>query len=188
MNSIEALARRALALDSGDAEAHCWLGAALIMSGDPEGALAESERALVICPNLAFAHGALGAALIYSGRPEQGLAAVETYMRLDPRDPMVANFLHQVVVGNYLCRQYEDAVDAAKRVIRSYPDLPLSYRWLAAALGQIGSIAEAKEALEKAMSIAPASFYFYVRQRPPWMRPEDYAHMLEGLRKAGWGG
>jgi adenylate cyclase len=188
VNSIEALARRALALDSGDAEAHCWLGAALIMSGDPEGALAESERALVICPNLAFAHGALGAALIYSGRPEQGLAAVETYMRLDPRDPMVANFLHQVVVGNYLCRQYEDAVDAAKRVIRSYPDLPLSYRWLAAALGQIGSIAEAKEALEKAMSIAPASFYFYVRQRPPWMRPEDYAHMLEGLRKAGWGG
>ena len=26
------------------------------------------------------------------------------------------------------------------------------------------------------------------RQRPPWMRPEDHAHMLEGLRKASWGG
>jgi hypothetical protein len=28
----------------------------------------------------------------------------------------------------------------------------------------------------------------YVRERPPWMRPEDHTHMLEGLRKAGWGG
>jgi hypothetical protein len=26
------------------------------------------------------------------------------------------------------------------------------------------------------------------RQRPPWMRPEDHAHMLEGLRKASWEG
>jgi adenylate cyclase len=28
----------------------------------------------------------------------------------------------------------------------------------------------------------------YVRGRVPWMRPEDYDHMLEGLRKAGWQG
>jgi hypothetical protein len=25
-------------------------------------------------------------------------------------------------------------------------------------------------------------------QRPPWMRPEDHARMLEGLRKASWEG
>jgi adenylate cyclase len=28
----------------------------------------------------------------------------------------------------------------------------------------------------------------YVKNRVPWMRPEDHAHMLEGLRKAGWEG
>jgi adenylate cyclase len=28
----------------------------------------------------------------------------------------------------------------------------------------------------------------YVRQRAPWYRVEDYEHMLEGLRKAGWEG
>jgi len=28
----------------------------------------------------------------------------------------------------------------------------------------------------------------YVRDRMPWMRAEDYAHMVEGLRKAGWEG
>jgi len=27
-----------------------------------------------------------------------------------------------------------------------------------------------------------------VRKRLPWMRPEDYEHMLDGLHKAGWQG
>jgi len=30
------------------------------------------------------------------------------------------------------------------------------------------------------------SFDRFVRDRVPWMRPEDHADMLEGLRKAGW--
>ncbi len=81
---------------------------------------------------------------------------------------------------------YAAAVEVAKRAIRSYPENPLPYRWLAAALGQLDRIEEAKEALEKAIAIAPGSFDMYVRGREPWMRPEDHAHMLEGLRKAGW--
>ena len=36
------------------------------------------------------------------------------------------------------------------------------------------------------MAIVPGSFDMYVRGRVPWMRPEDHAHMLDGLRKAGW--
>jgi len=52
----------------------------------------------------------------------------------------------------------------------------------------LGRTAEAKEALERAIAIAPGSFDMYVRGRVPWMRPEDHAHMIEGLRKAGWGG
>jgi adenylate cyclase len=76
-------------------------------------------------------------------------------------------------------------VEPAKRAIRSYPDYPGPYRGLAAAVGQLGRTIEAKEALEKAIGIAPASFDRYVRNRVPWMRPEDHAHMLEGLHKAG---
>jgi adenylate cyclase len=64
----------------------------------------------------------------------------------------------------------------------------MAYRWLAAALGQAGRIDEAKAALEKAISIAPASFETYVRGRVIWFRPQDHAHWLDGLRKAGWEG
>ena len=88
----------------------------------------------------------------------------------------------------YFCREYQAAIEAAKRVIRSYPDHPLVYRWLAAAPGQAGQLDEAREALAKAVAITPASFDLYVRRRVPWHRPEDHAHMVEGLRKAGWQG
>ena len=88
----------------------------------------------------------------------------------------------------YQCRQYEAVITAAQRVIRSRPDHPPSYRRLAAAFGQLGRTDEAKAALDKAVAIGAASFDMYVRNRAPFWRPDDYAHVLEGLRKAGWEG
>ena len=94
--------------------------------------------------------------------------------------------MNQIALTLYCSREYKAAVETAKRAIRSSPDYPNSYRWLAAALGQLGRIEEAKQALEKAIAIAPASFDMYVSERVPWRRAEDHAHMIEGLRKAGW--
>jgi adenylate cyclase len=185
-SAMEALARRAVALDGSDAEARSWLGQTLFMFGDHKGALAETERALAMSPNLTVAHESLGIALIYSGRAEEGLTALQRYLRLDPRDPTLALGLLQIAIGHYFCREYETALEAVERVIRSYPDFPLSYRWLAATLGQLGRTDEAKSALQEAVAVAPTSFDFYVRGRAPWFRSEDHAHMLDGLRKAGW--
>jgi adenylate cyclase len=188
LSSAEALARRAVALDSADAEARSLLCLSLWRRGDYEGALAEAERALATTPNLALAHHMLATTLIFSGRPKEGLAALEKSIRLDPRDPRSAGRLNQMALGFYFSREYPAAVETAKQAIRSYPHVPNYYRWLAAALGQLGRTEEAKEALEKAISIAPGSFDMYVRGRVPWMRPEDHAHMIQGLRKAGWKG
>jgi adenylate cyclase len=186
LSSVEALARRAVALDGADAGARSVLANTLWRRGDYEGALAEAERALATAPNLALAYRVVGATLIHSGRPKEGLAAIERSVRLDPRTQHSAAHMNHLAMGSYLCRDYEAAIAAAKRAIREHPEYPNTYRWLAAALGQVGRIEEAKEALEKAVAIAPAAFEMYVRQRVPWHRPEDYAHMLEGLRKAGW--
>jgi adenylate cyclase len=183
----EAPARQAVTLDGGDAEAHSLLCMTLWRRGDYEGALVEAERALATAPNLAIAHHVLGATLIFSGRPMEGVAALERNIRLDPRESRAASQLNQIALGLYFSGEYEAAIEAANRAIRSYPDYPNPYRWLAAALGQLGRTAEAKEALAKAIAIAPAAFDMYVR-RVPWMRPEDHAHMLDGLRKAGWQG
>jgi len=120
---------------------------------------------------------ALGVILAYSGRPKEGLAALETCIRLDPRAPSLVNRLNQVALAHYFCRDYEAAVEAAERAIRSFSNFASPYRWLAAALGELGRTAEAKEVLEKAIAVSPASFDFQVRERPPWFRPEDHAHI-----------
>ena len=180
------LARRAIALDPTDAEARATLSETMLWScGDYEGALGEAEQALQMSPNLAFAHAALGAALIFSGRTKDGISALQMSLRLDPYDPTRPSRLNLLASGLYLCNEYGSAIEMAKRAIRSNPDFPLTYRWLAAALGQLGRTSEAKEALEKAVAMAPASFATYVRG-VPWHRQKDHAHMLAGLRKAGW--
>src|SRR2546423_1345252 len=82
-------------------------------------------------------------------------------------------------------RQVDGAGQTADPVVAQFPDdLSLARR----RLGQLGRTAEAKEALDKAVSLAPAAFDMYVRNRVPWFRPEDHAHLVEGLRKAGWEG
>ena len=186
--SAEALARRAVGLDGADAEARSCLGWALQACGDAEGALAETERALSMSPNLAIAHGHRGATLIFAGRQTEGLTALETCIRLDPRDPYLAVRLLHVACGLYFCGEYAASIEASKRLIRSYPDFPMVYRWSAAALGQLGRTTEASEALQKAVSRAPGAFDMYVRNRAPWFRPEDHDHLVNGLRKAGWKG
>jgi adenylate cyclase len=185
LNSREMLARRAVELDSADAEARSALAHVLAGRGDYQGALVEAKRALAMTPNLSIAHGALGFVLTFSGQPKEGLASLETAIRLDPHGSQVAVKMNQVAIAQYYSGDYDAAVETARQVIRSYPDYPLAYRWLAAALGQLGRTEEAKQALENAIAVAPASFDIYVRNRVPWMRPEDHAHMLEGLRKAG---
>ena len=182
----EGLVRRAVTLDANDAEARTCFGNQLMRRGDYAGALAEIERALAMSPNLADAHGALGSVLTRSGHPKEGRIALEKCIRLDPRNPNNNQQLLVITISYYLSREYDAAVEAAKRGIRAYPDHSNQYRWLAAALGQSGRIEEAKEVLAKAMAMAPASFDMFVRHRVPWHRPEDHAHMLEGLRKAGW--
>ena len=156
--------------------------------GDHDGGKVVAERALALSPNLTAAHATLGAVLVFSGHPKEGIEALERSLRLDPRDPRAAHRLLRVAIGHYFCGDYNAAIAGARELIRSHPEFPLPYRWLAAGLGQLGRTVEATAALEQAKAVAPAAFELYVRNCPPWFRREDYEHMLDGLRKAGWEG
>jgi adenylate cyclase len=59
---------------------------------------------------------------------------------------------------------------------------------LAASLGQLGLTEAATDALQTALSLSSRTFELQVGSRPPWIRPEDHEHLLDGLRKAGWQG
>jgi len=188
LSSIGALARRAVELDRSDAASRSFLSWAFHLEGDQERAIVEAKRALALSPNLASAHRNLGTALLLSGRPREGRTLLEASIRLDPQNQHgLHDHLNRVAAASYFLREYEAAAEAAQQAIRAFPDFPGPYRWLAAALGQLGRAAHAKEVLEKAIAVSPGAFDMYVRKGVPWMRSEDQTHMLDGLRKAGWG-
>jgi adenylate cyclase len=188
LHELLPIAAAALALDPQDAVAHFGMSSALFARGDMEEAVAEVSQALIINPNFADAHHLLGAALLYSDRPREGLKALHTSIRLDPCSISMYTRLVNLSAAHYFLRDYEAAVEVSKELLRSYPDHPWGLLFLAAALGQAGRLNEAEQTLQKYIAVAPKSFDMYVRQRVPWMRPEDHDLVLEGLRKAGWEG
>ncbi len=160
-----------------------------------DNALAEKffRQAVDLDPNFADAHSGLAAAELsrairFPGSLADAQKSGESHARLavEPSGLDLAQRLLNIATGHYFLHAYEDAIEALNQLIRSSPEFPLPYRWLAAALGQLGRTEEASAALEKAMTIAPESFDMFVHGRVPWFRPEDHAHMLKGLRKAGW--
>jgi TolB-like protein len=180
------IAQRAIDLDPHGPTEQVSVGLTQYYVGNHDAGSIAFRRALAISPNYAVAHHVLGMCLLFSGQPREALEPIREATRLDPFDPLGASRASNIAIAHYYLREYEAAVIAAKEALGS--GHLLAYRWLAAALGQIGRREEAKQALADAIALTPKSVDMFVRQRVPWMRPVDYEHMVEGLRKAGWRG
>src|SRR5439155_25099693 len=116
------------------------LAVCLGASGDHEAARREAERALAASPNLPSAHQSLAMTLIFGGHPQEGLVAIDRCIRLDPQDPAMWLLQNWSIAGHYFSGDYEAATEAAKRANRSFAEYPTPYRWLAAALSQLGRL------------------------------------------------
>jgi adenylate cyclase len=57
-------------------------------------------------------------------------------------------------------RDYTTSIEAARRAIADSPQYPVTYRWLAAAFGQLGRLIKAREALRQAETVSPRDFAF----------------------------
>ncbi len=185
---------KAAEIDPRDPNVQIALGFVAHLSGHQDEAWECASSAFAVAPNSAGAFTLKGTILVFNGQPAEGRKALLNACRLDPRSPGAnASRWTVVTISYYFERDYTSAAEAARQTIARYPTMrfPNSvrpYRWLAAALGQLGRIEEAREALHTAISTAPKAFDLIVGKRVPWHRPEDYEHMLDGLRKAGWQG
>jgi adenylate cyclase len=188
-DTAEVEVRKAIALDPEDSSALATLSAiSLYNYADYEAALEHAEHAISVNPNDFGAHLGRGRALAFGGRPAEAEEPLLIALRLSPRDPLKSSALNTLAIARYFRGDYAEAAKLEQRAIRDYPGYPIPHRWLAASLGQLNRIDEAREALRQAIAISQASFDSFVRQRQPFFLPEDHEHMLEGLRKAGWQG
>jgi adenylate cyclase len=183
----ESWARKGVEMDANDSEAQAVLAHSMCFSGRHQDGLRRALLALDINPNSSWANYAKGQSLLFSGRPNEAREPLSAALRLDPRGPITIHFMMLLAISYYFERDYLRAVEAGMQLVSNDPDLPQPYRFLAASLGQLGRIEEARAALHKAMAI-PEVFEGYVNSRPAWYRVEDYKHILDGLRLAGWKG
>jgi TolB-like protein len=185
LTSAETWARKAVEIDASDSEAQAMLAHTASLAGNREEGRQRALLALEMNPSSAWGNYAKGESLLFDGCPAEAREPLTMALRVDPRGPLTSHFMMLLMVSYYFERDYANAIEAGLRMVSRYPDLPQPYRYLAASYGQLGRSGEARKALEKATA-STDSFQGYVRDRPIWYRFEDYEHMLDGLRKAGW--
>jgi DNA-binding winged helix-turn-helix (wHTH) protein/TolB-like protein len=93
--TAEKMARRALALDAGLAEAHAAIGQVLVYAApfDFEAGDQALRRAIQLNPNLSIAHHFLGVSLLEQGRLDGALEEWQIASQLDPLSPRIARML-----------------------------------------------------------------------------------------------
>ena len=104
-------------------------------------------------------------------------------MRLNPFYP----FYYALYVGlaQFAMHQFADAVQSIKRSVTRNPHALPPHFFLAAAYGQLGEDALARDALVEARRINPGLSMAQIRKIAVYRRAEDTTLLVDGLRKAG---
>jgi adenylate cyclase len=176
-------AQIAVSLDDKDAMAHAVLAHMMMWGGEWEAAIAEARTAVALNPNSAFVISMLGCVLGYGGYREEALERLQQAMRASPHDPLIWLWSIWRAILQFFSRDFVAALQTLRQVVRLRPSYATPYEYVAASLAYLGQLDEAREALER---VPPQSAEQLQRwqQRPPWMRPEDYALRVEGVRLA----
>ena len=147
------MVEKALQLDDGIAEAHEVLGEILL---DYYWNWADSERelkrALTINPNSASGHLEYATLLITAGRIDEGIQELKRGRELDP---VSAAANRGGLFDLYCARQYQDALDLARRAIEIEPRNDLAYAIIGMIQLQRGDRSSAAANADHAMSMKP---------------------------------
>lgn len=144
LEAARADARRALEIDSGDAEAHLVIGEVeRTLDWNWSGAEAAYRAALAANPNNEAAHRYYAVFLAARGRPES-VALGDRACALDPLCLVVTSAVASV---HYLRGDYEPAIRRYRQVLEMEPRHVTARRGLASCLVQLGQFDEAIDLL-----------------------------------------
>jgi adenylate cyclase len=179
----ERAARLAVTLDERYPYALWSLAMTLSWERRSDEALGAAKKAIGFNPNFADGHSMVGVLLHFAGRSAEALQYFDRAMALDPYFPSI--LLYFRAQAAYQLGQYAEAVSLLKRRILRNPETDTSRVLLAASLGQMGLIEEAREAWRELLRVNPAYSLEQRRNVLPYKNPSDFERIVEGLRKAG---
>ena len=159
IDSILATSAKALALESGLAEAHASRGLALSLGQRYEEAMAEFEQAIALDPNSFEAHYFYARACFGQGKLERAAVLFERAADNKPDDYQSLILSIQIYESLGRDRDKEEAarkgVERAERELTLHPENPRPAYLGAAALATLGEKDRAKEWVSRALAIDP---------------------------------
>jgi adenylate cyclase len=179
-------ARRAVALDPSDAEAHADLSYALMTAGDRYGALEEGRRAVDLNPSLVRAVAVHAYNRHMAGHPpEESIDLMQRAMRLSPHDPLEWLF-YDVLAGAYLnAGRFAEGMEAGRRLIVLSPTYYWGYVWSAMNAAGLGRIEEAHDLIREARQVKPHLSFELARKCLGAMAPDVERRFANALHQAG---
>ena len=188
LRSAEADLSKALKLNPDLASARTSLGYLRILSKRVPQGIAECERALAIDRNWAGAHAVIGIGKYVAGRNEETEGHVLEALRISPRDIGAPGWMTVVALAKVSAGRDEDAVHWASRAIEIAPNLSLAHLLLAAALGRLDRIEEAREAACAGLELNPGFTIARFRSstfsdHPVYLAGRE--RIYDGMRRAG---
>jgi adenylate cyclase len=159
IDSILATSAKALALESGLAEAHASRGLALSLGQRYEEAMAEFEKAIALDPNSFEGHYFYARACFGQGKLERAAALFERAAENKPDDYQSLILSIQIYQSLGRDRDKESAarrgVERAERELILHPENPRPAYLGAAALATLGETDRAREWVSRALAIDP---------------------------------
>ena len=159
IDDILATSAKALALDSGLAEAHASRGLALSVEKRYEEAKAEFEQAIALDPNSYEGHYFYGRACFTQGKLEQAATLFEHVAEIKPDD--YQSLILSIQIYRSLGRDADiksaarRGVERAERYLAVHPDNPRSATAAAVGLVTLGDNDRARARLARALAIDP---------------------------------
>jgi TolB-like protein/class 3 adenylate cyclase/Tfp pilus assembly protein PilF len=188
LSAAETNAMKTLSLAPDHALAHLLLGSVYLFTNRTAQGIAECEKALVLDPNMADAHAARGLAKLLMGRAAETEGHVLEALRLSPRDIFANLWMYCVGRAKIQLGADADAVDWLRRSIEANRNYPYAHLVLAAALGLLGALDEARTTAQAGLALNPCFTIRRLRLGASSDNPIYLAgleRLCEGMRLAG---
>jgi TolB-like protein/class 3 adenylate cyclase len=153
--AAEAAATKAISLAPDHAPAHLALGATYILTNRAMQGIAECEQTLTLDRNLAEAHAFIGWGKIYLGRAAETEGHILEALRLSPRDISAYRWMAFAGTAKLLLGADAEAVAWLRRSNEANRNLPLTHFHLAAGLALLGSLDDARAAVQAGLAFDP---------------------------------
>ncbi len=178
-----ALAERALELDDPSGMAYMLKGTIQLLQGEHDAALAASEKALEHRPSCPWAYVLKGNIYNYTGKAEQAIDLARQAIRLTPLFPPL--FPAVLATAHYLCRQPDDAAEAARGALDLAPENLETRVVLTAALAAAERPNEAREAAREVEDLKSEFSIEEFAKSQPYRDAAVLERLTDDLRTAG---